>query len=111
MLPHVEMPAQYGSADIIFHTSLSEGQCMALTEAAASGVLLAGTRVGLLYDLGDGYGITVEPGDYKNLAEKTISILNKPEELKTKIELARRWSEDHDLRWTVSQLTELLHSL
>jgi glycosyltransferase involved in cell wall biosynthesis len=111
MIPYNQMPQQYEWADIMFHTSLSEGQSHALAEAAACGVLLAGTRVGLLYDLGDQCGITVEPGDYKDLTAKVGLILNDPEEWKNKIQRARKWCESHDLSWTVGKLTKLLHTL
>lgn len=111
MIPYGQMPQQYEWADIMFHTSLSEGQSHALAEAAACGVLLAGTRVGLLYDLGEQYGITVEPGDYKDLTAKVDSLLNDPEEWKNKIQRARKWSESHDLSWTAGELTRLLHAL
>jgi glycosyltransferase involved in cell wall biosynthesis len=111
IIAYVDMPEQYAWADIMLHTSLSEGQSMALTEAAACGVLLAGTRVGLLYDLGDEYAITVEPGDHQALASKLITFLSKPIEWERKIQLARKWSQDHDLRWTVSEINKLLLSL
>jgi glycosyltransferase involved in cell wall biosynthesis len=111
MIPYSKMPEQYAWADIMFHTSLSEGQSMALTEAAACGVLMAGTRVGLLYDLGEEYGLTVEPGDYKGLTEKVDSILNDPEDWKNRIHRARKWSKSHDLSWTADELTKLIQTV
>ena len=108
MIPFSQMPQQYEWADIIFHTSLSEGQGHALTEAAACGVLLAGTKVGLIYDLGERCAITIEPGDYRDLTAKVISIMKSPEEWRNKIHLAKEWSMDHDLKWTASVLTKHL---
>jgi glycosyltransferase involved in cell wall biosynthesis len=111
MVPYHQMPEQYAWADIMLHTSLSEGQSMALTEAAACGVLLAGTRVGLLYDLGDAYGVAVAPSDYKDLANKVLSIIDAGELWESKIRLAREWSEEHDLQWTVTELNKKLMAL
>jgi glycosyltransferase involved in cell wall biosynthesis len=111
MIPYHQMPEQYAWADVMFHTSLSEGQSMALTEAAACGVLLAGTRVGLLYDLGNDYGVVIEPGDYRKLSEEVLSLIQKSDEWKRKVELARLWSQDHDLNWTVRELEKTLSSL
>jgi glycosyltransferase involved in cell wall biosynthesis len=111
MIPYHQMPEQYSWADVMFHTSVSEGQSMALTEAAACGVLLAGTRVGLLYDLGEHYGITVEKGDYQGLSNQVLAILQRPEEWERKIKAARQWSQDHDLTWTVSELKKVLQAL
>jgi glycosyltransferase involved in cell wall biosynthesis len=111
MIPYHQMPDQYAWADVMFHTSLSEGQSMALTEAAACGVLLAGTRVGLLYDLGDEYGVIVETGDYRNLTGQVVSLMQNSLEWKRKVQLASLWSQHHDLNWTTNELEKTLSSL
>lgn len=111
MVPYQQMPAYYEWADIMLHTSLSEGQSMALTEAAASGVLIAGTPVGLLYDLQEDSGIIAACGDHEELARKIFEILRDPEAWNRKVENARRWSEEHTLQWTVNELTRQLNNL
>lgn len=111
MVPYSKMPEYYEWADIMLHTSLSEGQSMALTEAAACGVLMAGTRVGLLYDLKDKCGITVDIGDYKALAKKVLEIIENPVEWDRKIYHAKAWSEQHTLNWTIIELTKHLDNL
>lgn len=111
VVPYSEMPKHYAWADIMLHTSLSEGQCMALTEAAACGVLMAGTRVGLLHDLDDQYGITIDTGDYEALAKKVREVIERPELWQKKITAAREWSTMHDLSWTVTQLEQLLNEV
>jgi glycosyltransferase involved in cell wall biosynthesis len=83
---------------------LSEGQNLALAEAAASGVLMAGTKVGLLYDLDDTYAIRVDIGDYHALATHVLKEVNDPEKWDFKIHRAREWVEQHSLDWTVEQL-------
>jgi glycosyltransferase involved in cell wall biosynthesis len=108
VVPYHEMPEHYYLADIMLHTSLSEGQCMALTEAAACGVLLAGTKVGLLYDLKDSCGITVNTGDYQVLAARILEILRDRKVWMEKVENARKWSAHHTLTWTIHKLTECL---
>lgn len=111
IIPYAEMPNQYQWADVMLHTSLSEGQSMALTEAAASGVLLTGTRVGLLYDLGDEGGVPVEVGDYNSLAKNVILALENDFERKAKIRFARAWAETHDIEWTANEVTKNLKRL
>jgi glycosyltransferase involved in cell wall biosynthesis len=111
VISYQQMPEQYAWADVMLHTSLVEGQSMALTEAAATGVLLAGTKVGLLHDLGEDYGITVEVGDCETLASKVLGLLNDDESWNQKIRNARQWAETHDLTWTVTELGKHLHSL
>jgi glycosyltransferase involved in cell wall biosynthesis len=111
MVPYHEMPNHYRWADIMLHTSLSEGQSMALTEAAASGVLMAGTPVGLLYDLKDAGGITVDPGDYEALAKKVLYVLKDRVAWNRNIHHARAWSEEHSLEWTTKELAKQLNNL
>lgn len=111
MVPYHEMPQRYQDADIMLHSSLSEGQCMALTEAAACGVLMAGTNVGILHDLGEECGIVVELGDYEGLAAKVIDLIGNPNEWARRVENARKWSEAHDMNWTVKELSLLFRRL
>ena len=111
IIPYYQMPDQYAWADLMLHTSLVEGQSMALTEAAASGVLLAGTKVGLLDDLGEDCGITVEVCDYKTLASKVLSTHDDDKIWNQKIQNASRWTERHDLTWTITELKKKLYFL
>jgi len=111
VIPYHQMPEQYAWADVMLHTSISEGQSMAITEAAASGVLLAGTRVGLLHDLGEDCGIAVEVGDYETLALKVLKLLDSEEKWNQKIQNARQWAEVHDLSWTIRELKQQLNSV
>ncbi|HEV8515102.1 MAG TPA: glycosyltransferase [Cyclobacteriaceae bacterium] len=111
VIPYHQMPEQYAWADVMLHTSISEGQSMAITEAAASGVLLVGTRVGLLHDLGEDCGIVVDIGDYTALASKVLSLLDDNKKWQQKIQNARQWVETHDLSWTTNELVQQLNSV
>jgi len=111
MVSYEQMPVLYRWADVMLHTSITEGQSMALTEAAATGVLMGGTNVGLLYDLGDKCGVTVEVGDFQGLAKKVLSILDDEKSWEEKIQNARAWTDAHDLQWTISELGSSLHSI
>ena len=72
-----EMPALYRSATVLAVTSRHEGQSMVAVEAAASGVPVVGTRVGVLPDLGDG-ATTVPVGDEAGLADALAAVLDDP---------------------------------
>jgi glycosyltransferase involved in cell wall biosynthesis len=111
MIPYDQMPDQYNWADIMLHTSVSEGQSMALTEAAACGVLLAGTRVGLLHDLGENCAVVVEVGDFKMLAANVITVLNDPTTRREKVENAKKWSNNHDFLWTLREIKSRIDRL
>jgi glycosyltransferase involved in cell wall biosynthesis len=110
-VPYDEIPNHLHDADVILHTSVFEGQATVISEAAASGVLLAGTRVGLLSDLGDRYGIIVDVGDAESLAEKVLNALNDPSMLTSYINNSRKWVEKHDHRWTVQTIKFHIDSL
>ena len=109
--PYDDMPRHYDWADVMLHTSLSEGQCMALTEAAACGVLMAGTNVAPLYDLGEKCGIIIQRGDYKRLSSQILELLEKPAEWHQKVRFAREWVEAHPLDWTITQIKSQLMTL
>ena len=76
-LPRDEMPALYRSATVLAVTSRHEGQSMVAVEAAASGLPVVGTRVGVLPDLGDG-ATTVPVGDEAGLADALAAVLDDP---------------------------------
>ncbi len=76
-LPRDEMPALYRTAAVLAVTSRHEGQSMVAVEAAASGLPVVGTRVGVLPDLGDG-ATTVPVGDEAGLAAALAAVLDDP---------------------------------
>jgi glycosyltransferase involved in cell wall biosynthesis len=108
LMPYVELPPQYQLADILLHTSLSEGQSEVVTEAMSSGVVVCGTRVGLLFDLPE-CCISVPVGDYKELAHQIIRLLNEPTRIVEVRNNAKRWATGHSIDWTISKLKELYH--
>jgi glycosyltransferase involved in cell wall biosynthesis len=71
-----ELPSFYNSAHILLHPARFETGCAVIQEAMASGIVVCGTRVGILSDIGDQYAVIVEPGDYEELARKIINLLS-----------------------------------
>ncbi len=97
-----QLPEFYHRADVLLHTSLSEGQCEVVTEAMSAGVLVFGTAVGLMFDLPQCCS-TVAVKDYEALAKIVIEKLADKDYIdQTKI-LARNWTHQHDIQWTVQQ--------
>ena len=76
-LPRDRLPELYRSAAVLAVPSRHEGQSLVSVEAAASGLPVVGTRVGMLPDLGVG-AITVPVGDETALATALASILDDP---------------------------------
>jgi glycosyltransferase involved in cell wall biosynthesis len=106
LMPYKELPAQYQQADVLLHTSLSEGQCEVVTEAMSSGVVVCGTGVGLLFDL-PSCCVSVPVGDYQELAHQVIQLLNEPTRIIEIRNNARNWTNGHSIDWTVETISEL----
>ena len=76
-LPRATLPDVYRAPTLLLVTSRHEGQSMVAVEAAASGLPVVGTRVGVLPDLGGG-AATVESGDEEGLVSAVADVLDDP---------------------------------
>ncbi len=105
------MPEHYAWADLMLHTSLYEGQGIVIAEAAMCGVLIAGTSVGLISDLGDRGAVVVPPGDFRLLAEKVLETIENPALGDEKKRMALTWARQHDFFWTVDQYKKTFNEI
>lgn len=101
-----KLPEFYHHADILLHTSLSEGQCEVVTEAMSAGVLVFGTAVGLMSDLPNCCS-TVAVKDFEGLAKVVIEKITDENYVKQIKTLARDWTLNHDIQWTVQQTANI----
>lgn len=106
LLPYERLPVIYHKADILLHTSLSEGQCEVVTEAMSCGVVVCGTRVGLMYDLST-CCVAVPVRDYQALAEQVIGLFDDSSRMNEIRRNALEWSKAHSIHWTVEELKKL----
>lgn len=74
-LAHDQLPAFYSGAALFVLSSLHEAQCMAALEAAACGVPLIGSAVGVLPELAPDAATCVTPGDPAALADAIEALL------------------------------------
>lgn len=83
---HDELPRYLTRAGLFVRASLSEGFGTAFLEAMGCGLAVVGTAVGGITDyLKDGQtGLLCKPNDYKDLAEKIITVL-KDNDLRNKL--------------------------
>jgi glycosyltransferase involved in cell wall biosynthesis len=100
-----ELPKYYHAADILLHTSLSEGQSEVVTEAMSCGVLVCGTKVGLMYDL-PGSCRSVAPGDWRALASTVVALIYDPATAEQIRMSAQKWTMEFDIEWTVERYSE-----
>jgi glycosyltransferase involved in cell wall biosynthesis len=108
-VPYEQLSTIYHSADVLLHTSLSEGQSEVVTEAMSCGLPVCGTRVGLMHDL-PGCCVTADVRDYKTLAEKTIALMKDQERMNEIRMKAQHWTSQHDITWTSKKLMSLYGS-
>ncbi len=105
-LPYEQLPGYYHQADILLHTSLSEGQCEVVTEAMSAGVLVCGTKVGLMADLPD-CCISVAIRDYEQLALQVLEVIADEQRLSAVKERAHQWTAVKSIYWTTDQIADL----
>ncbi|MEI9918794.1 MAG: glycosyltransferase [Bacteroidota bacterium] len=105
-VPYEKLSSIYHSANVLLHTSLSEGQCEVVTEAMSCGLPVCGTLVGLMHDLPD-CCVAVDVRDYKSLAEKTLALVNDPVRMNEIRMKAHQWTSHHDILWTSNELMKL----
>jgi len=108
MVEHGQMIDHYHWADIFVQSSMFEGQGMAATEAAACGVLLAGTRVGFMADIGEEGAVLADVGDHEMLASRILAIAEQPAAWRSKIAKAADWVRHYPFEKTVSDLIRIL---
>ena len=106
LLPYEDLPGYYKNADVLLHTSRSEGQSEVVTEAMSCGVLVCGTQVGLLYDLPD-CCLSVPVGDFEALGNGVLKLLSNPQQVRAIRSNAQAWSKVHSIHWTVGKIKEI----
>jgi glycosyltransferase involved in cell wall biosynthesis len=108
-LPQATLVDYYHQSHILLLSSLSEGHPVVAEEAMSCGVLVCGTKVGLLYEL-DTCCVSVETGNYKELASSVLQLLADSSRIEELRDNARKWAESHSMAWTVKKFSELYQS-
>jgi glycosyltransferase involved in cell wall biosynthesis len=109
-LSYEQIPIELSSSDILLVTSLFEGQAVVVLEAFASGVLVVGTNVGLLADIGDDR-TTAAPKDAAGLSDRIDELIRHPERMNNLLLQNRGYAESFSAGWTFEQYTKLYYSL
>jgi len=79
-------------------------------EAFASGVVVVGTNVGVLADIGN-EAVTVNPGDSDGLARKIEALIHHPETICALQIKNREYAELFSSEWTFKEYTKLYNEL
>ncbi|MDE3241912.1 MAG: glycosyltransferase family 4 protein [Nitrospirota bacterium] len=100
-----DIPDVMHCLDVLVLTSRWEGLPRVYLEALASGVPVVGTRVDgaaeVIHDSVNGY--LAEPGDVRGLAERVLSLLNRPEEAARMGQAGRSLPGEFDIHEMVRQ--------
>ncbi|WP_341225348.1 glycosyltransferase family 4 protein [uncultured Arcticibacterium sp.] len=110
-ISYEKLPAYFAKSHIFLLTSLSESQAVVVNEAMASGLVVAGTRVGLIADLENLCTLAVDIKDSDSLAQKVIALINNPQQLEDYKAKGLDWTIKHDINWTVRSYQEIFESL
>ncbi len=103
-ISHIDLPKHYVWAHIMLHTSLHEGGGVVVSEAAACGTVVCGTKVGFISDLAPHSAIAVDVGDYDSLAHSVLELLKNQDLYLQLRENALRWATLHTIDWSVEQI-------
>ena len=110
-MSHDQLLPYYFNAHVMIHCSLHEGQSGVVTDAMARGVVVCGTPVGIISDLGEKYFQIAPIGDADRLASLTLEIWHDHNLFDEKRDAALTWAKQHDDHWTVNQFNKLYQSL
>jgi glycosyltransferase involved in cell wall biosynthesis len=109
--PHDALQPFYAAAHLYVQSSRHEGDGIAVLEACAVGVPVAGTAVGYVCDLAPHAALAVPPSDPVALAAAMIRLIQSPTERSSIADAARDFARSHDADWTARKLVELYASL
>src|SRR5262245_57768601 len=105
---HDQLPLIYRSGSLFVLSSRYEAQCMAALEAAACGLPVAGTCVGIVPELAPDAAAMAPPGDPAALAEAIAGVLNDPGRRSIMGRAARaRVADAFDLAHCVERLRQI----
>ena len=98
-----EIPMCFEKAHILLHMARFETGCAVIQEAMASGVAVCGTRVGILYDIGDQYAAIVAVDNVPEMAEKMLRLVREEKYFEALTDHAYRWITEFDNVWSAEQ--------
>lgn len=106
-LPHEQLPHLRGRAHLYVQSSRHEASGIAVLEAAAAGLPVAGTRVGYVADWSPDGATAVDVGDAEGLAEAIGGLIGNAGRRQRQAAVARQFALDHDVDWSAEALEGL----
>lgn len=104
VLPVDELPPFYRNADLYVQSSLHESMGAAVLEAAAAGVPVVGTSVGLVAEMAPQSAVAVPTTDVEALARAILELLTCEEKRIRLGDAAQKFAHTYDADWSASTL-------
>jgi glycosyltransferase involved in cell wall biosynthesis len=106
-----ELPNHLKNIHFLLHTAIFETGCAVIQEAMASGIVVAGTDVGILYDIGDGFALKAPIRSPEILATKILELINKPAQYDLIRGKAYEFITAHDAVWSYQNYATYLNKI
>lgn len=110
-IEHAELEKYYRAADIMLHTSWYEGLPAVAVEAMAHGVVVCGTRVGIISDFADQFTVATPIGDSLALANAVNELVRDEKRFFQFRRSAHEWIRNHDQKYYVREITRLYNDI
>ena len=110
-VPNKALTGHLHWAHIMLHSSLYEGQGVVLAEAAACGVVVCGTQVGLVADWGNTCCRPVPCGDFEGMANEVLDLLENPADYERLQLNAYHWAMQNSAEKMASSFKNIYNSL
>jgi glycosyltransferase involved in cell wall biosynthesis len=101
----------YQQAHLYIQSSLHESQGVAVCEAAAAGVVVLGTMVGIVAELAPNAAYGVPVSDHEQMAKGVVRLLESKELRDTLRINAQNWALTYNADWTANQFNLLYECL
>jgi glycosyltransferase involved in cell wall biosynthesis len=105
------LPDHLKTMHILLHTAIFETGCAVIQEAMASGIVVAGTDVGILYDIGDGFALKAPIRSPEILAGKILELIDNPIHYNLIREKAHEFITAHDAVWSYQNYRVYLNKI
>ena len=101
----------HDAAHLYVQSSLHEAAGISVLEAAAAGVPIVGTHVGLVHDWAPQAACAVAPGDHESLADAILRLVQQGDERARLGAAGRSRATEYDADWSARAISDLYTSL